>query len=641
MKRFLRIPPTRILPLAAMPLAGLLIAAVPLAPARAATPVVNWQALRSAGLTGVGETIGITTDGISGLATAEADGLVPADTVVTDPSYIGGGSSNPLDYSHAVFSAIVVHMIAPGAKIVLCNALTCSSSSDYDGIVSADGVNVIANNQDAGSGFSDFGVDGPYDPTYPSIPFQNANPDVLFVMADDDSDGLGYFQGQWAPITVMVGGQTLTVENFGLAAGGTSAPSETLANLLSPPVPVFLDAADANTSDDPGFTLYVYDANGNFVAQSGSETGACTGQYPGTVCVSIPAGVALPVKIYAALTSGTVTGETWLKLFIGTGVGYTVTNNWGLSIITPGSVSPPLVDADPNSIVTSGADSATTIQASSGVGPELGFDTQTDTFQSLDYPTVTGDWCLTLPASFEGLSEFCGNSNSAPEIAAVSALLLQAGLTPAEIENAIQKNSNNPATPGSWDGTWGYGIMDPLAALEQYVTLPMPAIEQGSSLSVTPGESFTLAGLCNQPTSETVSSYSWNFGDGITATTESVTHSYTQAGTYSITFNCTDSQNLSAAVPAVMTVAVAARQGSGGSGSLGPGTLLFLLLEVIAMCQFRKERDHATGGSITAPGGDWASEPPMRYSSTPELHSRLHFQLEPANVDYELRGLQS
>ena len=32
----------------------------------------------------------------------------------------------------------------------------------------------------------------------------------------------------------------------------------------------------------------------------------------------------------------------------------------------------------------------------------------------------------------------------------------------------------------------------------------------------------------------------------------------------------------------------------------------------------------------TVPESNWVSEPPMRYSSTPELHSRLHFQLEPA-----------
>jgi IS30 family transposase len=35
---------------------------------------------------------------------------------------------------------------------------------------------------------------------------------------------------------------------------------------------------------------------------------------------------------------------------------------------------------------------------------------------------------------------------------------------------------------------------------------------------------------------------------------------------------------------------------------------------------------------LPAPESDWASEPPMRYSSTPELHSRLHFQLEPAKI---------
>ncbi len=574
-------------------------ALIPLAQA-ASPPLVNWSALQTAGLTGAGETVGITSEGINGLATAEADGLVPAGTVVTDPSYIGEDPTDPASYSHAVFSAIVVHMIAPQAKIVICNGTAtaaCSNSSDYDGIVGADGVNVIANNQDEGVDTFGFAYGTSYTDSqdvWPTVPFQNANPGVLFVMSGSDSYGQGYFQGQWMPATVTVGGQTLTVENFGLASGGASDPDETLANPLLPPDPVFLQAADANPSDSPGFTLYVYDANGNFVATSGSETGACSGFPPAYfTCVSIPAGAALPVKIYAALTSGTVTGTTWLKFYVGNGIFY-ASPYWGLSHVTAGSVTPSLMGAGPNAIVTGGATSATATFSGSSVGPLLGFDAATNTFNNFDYPTVTGDWCLTLPEAFDGSSEFCGNSNSAPEIAAVSALLLQAGLTPAEIENSIQTTSTNPTNPGQWNGTWGYGIMNPSAALEQYVTLPQPAIEQGSSESVRVNVPLDLVGLCNAPPGDTVTAYSWNFGNGATAGTADVNPSWSQAGIHTVTFNCTDSQNLSGATPATMSVNVTQPGGSsGGGGGLGPFALAFLALFWIGRPAGFRRRTHA------------------------------------------------
>lgn len=90
------------------------------------------------------------------------------------------------------------------------------------------------------------------------------------------------------PATVTVDGQTPTVENFGLAAGEASQPYETLANPLLPPDPVYLLAEDANPSDNPGFTLYVYDVNGNFVVQSGSTTGACAPAEAGPTIPMLP-----------------------------------------------------------------------------------------------------------------------------------------------------------------------------------------------------------------------------------------------------------------------------------------------------------------------------------------------------------------
>lgn len=59
----------------------------------------------------------------------------------------------------------------------------------------------------------------------------------------------------------------------------------------------------------------------------------------------------------------------------------------------------------------------------------------------------------------------------------------------------------------------------------------------------------------------TISSYSWNFGDGSSATTASPSHAYTAAGTYSVTLTVTDSNGASNAKTQSVTVS------SGGASS--------------------------------------------------------------------------
>jgi PKD repeat protein len=59
----------------------------------------------------------------------------------------------------------------------------------------------------------------------------------------------------------------------------------------------------------------------------------------------------------------------------------------------------------------------------------------------------------------------------------------------------------------------------------------------------------------------TITSYSWNFGDGSSATTASPSHNYTAAGTYTVTLTVTDSNGASNAKTQSVTVS------SGGTSS--------------------------------------------------------------------------
>jgi PKD repeat protein len=75
-----------------------------------------------------------------------------------------------------------------------------------------------------------------------------------------------------------------------------------------------------------------------------------------------------------------------------------------------------------------------------------------------------------------------------------------------------------------------------------------------------------------------VSAYTWSFGDGQTATGQSVSHSYSAAGSYLVTLTVTDAYGNSGAVSRTIDVATPASltpgttAGAGGSGGGKSGT---------------------------------------------------------------------
>jgi len=58
------------------------------------------------------------------------------------------------------------------------------------------------------------------------------------------------------------------------------------------------------------------------------------------------------------------------------------------------------------------------------------------------------------------------------------------------------------------------------------------------------GESVTFDASASTPNGGIILNYEWNFGDGETATGKTVTHTYTNSGTYTVTLNVTDSEGL-------------------------------------------------------------------------------------------------
>lgn len=73
--------------------------------------------------------------------------------------------------------------------------------------------------------------------------------------------------------------------------------------------------------------------------------------------------------------------------------------------------------------------------------------------------------------------------------------------------------------------------------------------------------------ISNMPTGATAVTYEWKFGDGKTARGESVTHTYTRAGTYQVTLTVTDSAGRSGTTTENITVREALPSSGTDSGT--------------------------------------------------------------------------
>jgi PKD repeat protein len=90
----------------------------------------------------------------------------------------------------------------------------------------------------------------------------------------------------------------------------------------------------------------------------------------------------------------------------------------------------------------------------------------------------------------------------------------------------------------------------------------------------TVGESVTFDGsgtvISNTPTDTVASSYEWDFGDGSSAKGEAVSHTYTAAGTYTVTLTVTDSAGREGSTTEEITVEPASQTTTTTSMSFTP-----------------------------------------------------------------------
>jgi hypothetical protein len=89
------------------------------------------------------------------------------------------------------------------------------------------------------------------------------------------------------------------------------------------------------------------------------------------------------------------------------------------------------------------------------------------------------------------------------------------------------------------------------------------------ALAVAPGAPLVLSGAAGSAASASAVTYSWNLGDGQTATGASVTHIYAAAGNYTVTLNVSDSYGDTGSTTETIDVAPAGLAGKVGGSTAG------------------------------------------------------------------------
>jgi serine protease len=160
---------------------------------------------------------------------------------------------------------------------------------------------------------------------------------------------------------------------------------------------------------------------------------------------------------------------------------------------------------------------------------------------------AAGTVVSTSQAPASGYEAWNGTSMATPHVSGVAALVWSQnqGWTNAQIRGAMQATAEDLG-PAGRDNAYGYGLVQAKAAL--CYLAPNHAVCDGGPVNNPPTASFTYSCTdltCTFADTSTdsdgsVVDWSWDFGDGNTATAQHATHTYASGGTRTVTLTVTD-----------------------------------------------------------------------------------------------------
>ncbi len=552
--------------------------------------ILRADELRVMGFSGQGAKVGVISDGANARAESVLLGDLPPGVVVfgTCNPAVSGSTCN-----EGTAMLEIVHDLAPGADLAVCSANTSLEfiqcvgdlQNSFSATVIVD--DLLFFNEPF---FEDGAVAQAADDA--------AQSGVVFVSAagnEGSADQSAHYAADFLGVTGLLNdsqGKPIPTHDFGAAAGGASDPTMRVKVPAGGSFTAVLQWGDPFGAAADDYDLLIIDDAESQILASSQEVQNGTQDPVEITSFGNNQGSDQHVRIVIAKAAGAdkpvqllVNGEVTVEAF-STAKGSIVGHPAAANVLAVGAISAD----DP------GHD---TIEPFSSQGPT---DILFPSAESRAKPDICGIDGVAVTGVGGFGSPFFGTSASSPHVAGVAALLL--GGFPASNADAVRSALTGGAVdlgaPGD-DPVFGAGRADAVESAKKLDVPPHGTITAPTgAVSIKPGQSVSFAGTCASTTANTQFTADWVFGSGI-ADSPSFTPgaiTFPAAGTYPVTFTCTDGLGLADSAPPSVTVTVRSPHSGGGcsvsSGSAGGAEALAALATLLGLIASKRARSRAS-----------------------------------------------